>query len=181
MALANFQTAVQKRQAKGIAGDKATLNPFVYTDRNYFAGDGAVTVGNFVWEDPANPAPGAYEGSGVFSALSSGTGAPLGIVERNHSYVNYDLLDGGTLVVPQKALLNVVRRGDLYAVAATAATKGQKVFAVLADGSLKTGAAGDTVAGAVETAWEVAEGGAAGDLITITNWNADVVINNISA
>lgn len=172
MAIANFQGQVQKTPAKGVPGDKASLNPHVYTDRNYVAGDDAVTVGNFVWDDPANPAPADYHGSGVLAALSSGTGQPAGIVERNLSYVNYNLLDGGTLVLPEHAPLNTVRRGDLYAVASTAATKGQKVFATLADGSIQTGAAGATISGAIETPWEVTEGGAAGELITISNWSA---------
>ena len=93
-------------------------------------------------------------------------------MERNLSYFNYDLKDGGTLTLPEAANLTVVRRGDLYAVASTAANKGQKVFAVLADGSLKTGPAGAAVSGAVETPWTVTEGGAAGELITISNWSA---------
>lgn len=171
MAIANFQTEVQKYPAKGVPGDKAGLNPTVYTDRNYISGDAAVTVGNFVWDDPGNPVPPDYYGSGVMKALSTGTGLPLGLVQRNLSYFNYDLMDGGTLVLPEGSNLNTVIRGDLYAVAATAATKGQKVFAVLADGSLKTDAAGATVSGAVETPWVVTEGGAAGELITISNWS----------
>lgn len=174
MAIANFQGQVQKVPAKGVPGDKASLNPTVYTDRNYITGDDAVTVGNFVWGDPANPAPADYHGSGVLKALSKGTDGvlPLGVVERNLSYVNYNLLDGGTLVLPEHAPLNTVKRGDLYAVASTAATKGQKVFATLADGSIQTAAAGATVTGAIETPWEVTEGGAAGELITISNWSA---------
>lgn len=172
MAYVNFPDTVQKFPAKGVPGDKATLNPFVYTDRNYVAGDDAVTVGNFVWDDPANPVPADYHGSGILKALSNGTGLPLGIVERNLSYVNYDLLNGGTLVVPELAPLNTVKRGDMYVLSATAAIKGQKVFATLLDGSVQTGAAGATIAGAIETHWEVAEGGAAGELITISNWSA---------
>lgn len=172
MATANFQTQVQTYPAKGVPGDKASLNPAVYTDRNYISGDAAVIVGNFVWDDPDNPTD--YYGSGVMKALSSSASAvaPLGIVERNLSYFNYDLKDGGTLTLPEAANLTVVRRGDLYAVASTAANKGQKVFAVLADGSLKTGPAGAAVSGAVETPWTVTEGGAAGELITISNWSA---------
>lgn len=178
MAIANFQGQVQKVPAKGVPGDKASLNPTVYTDRNYIAGDDAVTVGNFVWDDPANPTPAAQNpnghGSGVLKALSTGTDGvlPLGVVERNLSYVNYNLRGGGTLVLPEHAPLNTVKRGDLYAVASTVATKGQKVFASLADGSIQTAAAGATITGAIETPWEVTEGGAAGELITISNWSA---------
>lgn len=178
MALANFQTQVQKYPAKGAPGDKASLNAFHYTDRNYVAesvGDVPVKVGGFVWSSVANDTL-TYEGSGVFSAVavqasaSAQLTAPLGIVERNLSYVNYDILDGGTLDVPDNAPLNIVIYGDLYAVATTAATPGQKVFATLADGSIQTGAKSATVSGAVETNWVVTEGGAAGSLITISAW-----------
>ena len=172
MARADFQTQVQPVPAIGVPGDKASLNPFVYTDRNYVAGDETVTVGNFVWEDPANPVLPNYHGSGVLKALSTGTGLPLGIVQRNLSYVNYDILDSGTLIVPENAPLQTVVKGDLYAFATTAAIKGQKVFATLADGTLQTGAAGATVAGAIETPWVVTEGGAAGELITVSSWEA---------
>lgn len=174
MAYIGFPNTVQKFPAKGVAGDKATLHPFVYTDRNYVAGDDAVTVGNFVWDDPDNPDPADYHGSGILKALSTGTYgvSPLGIVERNLSSMNYELLNGGTLVLPELTPLNTVKRGDLYVLASTAATKGQKVFATLADGSIQTAAAGATVAGAIETPWEVTEGGAAGERITISNWSA---------
>ena len=175
MAKTDFQTQVATTPAVGVPGDKASLNPFVYTDRNFVAGDATVTVGNFVWDDPDNPATNAsYHGSGIFKALSTGEAGtlPLGIVQRNLSYVNYDILDSGTLVVPELAPLQTVLFGDMYAIATTAATKGQKVFAVFADGSLKTGAAGATIAGAIETNWLVTEGGATGEIITVSSWRS---------
>lgn len=174
MALGNFQNAVQAVPALGVPGDKASLNPHVYTDRNYIAGDETVTVGNFVWADPANPVAPDYHGSGVWKALSTGAEGtlPLGIVQRNLSYFNYDILDGGTLIVPEGSNLNTVIRGDLYVYATTAATRGQKVFATLANGTLQTGTAGGSISGAIETPWKVEEGGAAGTLITISSWEA---------
>lgn len=187
MAYVGFPSTVQKYPAKGKPGEKASLNPVVYTDRNYIAGDDSVTVGNFVWADPDNPEPVDYQpsghGSGILAALSTGAAgaSPVGIVENTLTFVNDDLRSVGTMIVPKGSNLSTIRRGDLYVAASTAASLGQKVFAVLADGTIKTGAAGATVAGAIETAWEVTEGGAAGDLITISNWNADVVINTVTA
>lgn len=292
MATANFQNQVVKFPGLGVPGDKASLNPFVYTDRNYVAGNETVTVGNFVFVDPdledsyavgssqarlaaagkliggavtteaatlklitdgsmklsidgeavtlssvsfanitavgdcaailqtalrtaasdanltvtysgttgaftiTSGTTGATSSVGYASAGASGTniatllaltlvaGATsvsgtaaytptvLGIVQRNLSYVNYDILDGGTLIVPKLAPLQVVLKGDLYAVAATDAVKGQKVFAVLADGSLKTGAASASISGALETKWVVTDGGTAGELITISSWRS---------
>ena len=170
MAQPGFQTQVSKDPAIGVPGDKASLNVCIYTDRNYVAGDGKVTIGQFVWFDPSNPTE--FHGTGILNALSTGAAGakPLGIVQRNLSAVNYDIMSGATMVVPEGSALNVVIKGDLYAQAATAATRGQKVFAVLADGSLKTGAAGATIAGAIETSFEVKDGGDAGDLITISSW-----------
>ena len=43
--------------------------------------------------------------------------------------------------------------------------------AILAGGGLKTGTAGASISGAVETGWSVLEGGAAGEIITISNWS----------
>ena len=174
MANTHFQTQVAKFPGLGVPGDKASLNPIVTTDRNYIAGDAAVKVGNFVWADPLNPVSPDYHGSGVWEALSTG-GAdvlPLGVVMRNLSYVNYDIFSGATLTVAKGANLTVVTRADLCVVAATASTRGQKVFAVLADGSIKTGAAGATIRGAIETFWTVKEGGRRGELITISSWEA---------
>jgi hypothetical protein len=174
MAYIGFPSTVQKYPAKGVPGQKASLNPVVYTDRNYIAGDDAVTVGNFVWADPDNPEPADYHGSGILAALSTGTAGvfPLGIVENTLTFVNDDLRSAGTLVVPKGFNLTTARRGDFFVVASTAATIGQKLFATLADGSIQTGAAGATIAGAIETPWKVEEGGAAGELITVSNWEA---------
>jgi hypothetical protein len=172
MSYQGFPSGVQHRPAKGVPGDKATLNPFVYTDRNFLAGDDGVVMGNFVWEAQAGSSSGVSYALSFTPAPGQGATAaqPLGIVERNHSLVNHDLSDGGTLNVPENTPLNVVRRGDLYAVSENAAAAGQKVFAVLSGGAIKAGAAGATITGAVETAWVVTEGGAAGELVTISNW-----------
>lgn len=169
-----FQAEVQSYPAIGVPGDKATLNPVVATDRNYIAGDAGCTVGNFVWADPDNPVSPDYHGSGIWAALSTGTTGvqPLGVVLRNLSYFKGDIFEGATLVVPEGSNLTTIIRGDLYAVSSTASTRGQKVFATLADGHIQTGAADATIEGAIETPWVVREGGAAGEIITISSWEA---------
>jgi hypothetical protein len=171
MTKVNFPSSVQKTPAIGLPGAPSNLNTIIYTDRNYLSGDDAVTVGNFVWDDPANGADNSgYHGSGVFKALSSGAGKPLGIVKRWHAYVNPDILDGGTLIAPENSPLQVVVKGDLYVVAATPATQGQKVFASLTDGHIHTDAAGATVSGFIETDFVVADGAPVGEVIAISNW-----------
>lgn len=174
MAVANFQTAVSKYPAKGAPGDKATLNPFVYTDRNFVAltsGTTPVTVGNFVWSNVDNTSVDVTNTTGVYEAVAVQSAAiansvPLGIVQRNLSYVNYNILDGGTLAVPDKAPLNVVIYGDMYVVSTTAAAIGDKVAADPTTGAIVTGA---TPTG-TPTEWVVVEPGAAGDLIVISSW-----------
>lgn len=161
MTLTTFQTTINPYPALGVAGDKATLNPCVYTESNPLA-DGAVTVGTFVW-------------STANGAANKGTGAPIGIVERVQAYYNYTVTVGATMVILKGNSLTVVRKGDLYVTTLTAATVGQKVFAVLADGTIKTGASGSTVSGAIETDWYVMTAGAVGDLIVISNWSSTVV------
>jgi hypothetical protein len=65
----------------------------------------------------------------------------------------------------------VAKGASFWVKTATAATVGQKAFAVIADGATKTGAAGAAITGAVETDWEVKAlqaSGAVGDLILIS-------------
>ena len=156
MTLTTFQKNIEGFPSAGVAGDRATLNPTVYTVGKSLA-DGNVSAGTFVWETSKG-------------AANTGSGLPLGFVERTLTFYNYDMLSGASMVAVSGSALTVARKGDYYAVSATAATVGQKVFAVLADGTLKTGEAGATISGAVETGWSVATGGGIGDLITITNW-----------
>ena len=119
----NFQQQVNAYPAKGVPGDRASLNPHVYVIGNPLA-EGHVTLGRFVWD-----------GSEIGLAKNSGTGKPLGFVERVLAYYDLDLGQPGGLATPDRAPLLVARKGDYYAVAVTAAIRGQKIFAVLADGS----------------------------------------------
>lgn len=145
--------------AVGVPGAKATLNPFVYHPNTLLA-EGEATVGNFVWPG-ADPELQARN-------TTSGTDKPIGLVERNIVYPNYDLLDDGTLVVPDGSTLTIGICGDYWVAASTAAVAGQKAFASTTDGSIATGAAGATVAGHVETDWTVETAGAAGEAIMIS-------------
>jgi len=155
-----LQKTVGMGIAPGVPGDKATLNPTAYTVHNPIAEGAGVTVGGFVWP-----------GTDVeHQAKVGGTGAPLGIVERLLVYLGAcGIYDTTTLELPEGSPLTVIVRGDVYVTTATAATVGQKVYAVLADGTIKTDASGETVDGAIETAWVVKSAGAAGDTIIISN------------
>jgi hypothetical protein len=164
--MSDFQQSIGVAAPVAVAGDKASLNPAVYTAIGYLAGDDAVTVGHFVFPE-ASP----VEGDVPKAVSTAASGAPLGFLERNLSYANYDFRSLGTMTVPKYANLNIAVKGDFYAVSSTAATAGQKVFATLADGSIQTGAAGASISGAVETSFSVITGGDAGENIIISNWS----------
>ena len=144
---------------EGVPGSPATLNPMVHTVHNPLAEGAGVTVGNFVWRgtDP------------IRQVKVGGTGAPLGLAERNLVYARCQNVD--SLGLLEGETVTVVTHGDMYVTTTTAATIGQKVFAVLATGAIATGAAEASIEGAVETDWVVESAGSAGDTIIISHWS----------
>lgn len=156
-----FQGQVNILPAIGVPGQHMSTNPLVSTQKGYCAAD-TVTIGGFVW---------AVTGTDAF-VKSTGTGAPLGFAVREITNpLGYNQPASNT--VPKGFPVSVAVKGDFAVITGTAATVGQSVFAVLADGSIKTGAAGDTVDDAVETDYKVVNingGGAVGDIIVISNW-----------
>ena len=104
----------------------------------------------------------------TWTATTKGT-AVMGFVVRVLEYPNYNLTSEGTLQVPSGYGLSVAVKGAFYAVSTTAATVGQAVFASETDGSISTDEVGGSVSGSVETDFIVKQGGAAGDLIVISN------------
>lgn len=151
-----LQKQVFQSVAIGVPGSKADLNAADYYP-NSLTAEGDVVAGTFVWlgTEPE------------LDAKNSGTGEPLGLVERNIVYPKYDILEDGTLTIADGETLTVAVRGCFYVATTTAATVGQTVFASTTDGSVITGAAGSTVADAVETGWTVITAGAAGETIII--------------
>ena len=161
-----FQGQVNILPAIGVPGQHMSTNPLVSTQKGYCAAD-TVTIGGFVWaatvdENDANDA----------FVKSTGTGAPLGFAVREITNpLGYN--ESASNTVPTGFPVSVAVKGDFAVITGTAATVGQSVFAVLADGSIKTGKKGGTVEGAVETDYKVVNingGGAVGDIIVISNW-----------
>lgn len=164
-----FQGQVNILPAIGVPGQHMSTNPLVSTQKGYCAAD-TVTIGGFVWaatvaKNDANDANDAF-------VKSTGTGAPLGFAVREITNpLGYNQPASNT--VPKGFPVSVAVKGDFAVITGTAATVGQSVFAVLADGSIKTGTAGDTVNGEIETDYKVVNingGGAVGDIIVISNW-----------
>lgn len=156
-----FQGQVNILPAIGVPGQHMSTNPLVSTQKGYCAAD-TVTIGGFVWAD-ANK-----EGY----VKPTGTGRPLGFAVREITNpLGYNQPASNT--VPKGFPVSVAVKGDFAVITGTAAIVGQSVFAVSADGSIKTGTAGSTVDDAIETDYKVVNingGGAVGDIIVISNW-----------
>ena len=165
-----MQKKVNLYQAAAVQGDRASQNPTVYMPFNFLAG-GSITVGTFVWQDPANPN----------EILNSGTGAPLGFIERILTNFNYVLTSEGTLIVEEGGELAVAVRGDFYALADASVTVGMALFANNTTGAVKFAEAGSTQSGYTETNWRALTAGAAGDLIIISNWTSQGAAPDLSA
>lgn len=157
-----FKGQVNILPAIGVPGQHMSTNPLVSTQKGYCAAD-TVNIGGFVWA--------ATENNDAF-VKSTGTGAPLGFAVREITNpLGYN--ESASNTVPKGFPVSVAVKGDFAVVTGTAATVGQSVFAVLADGSIKTDKAGGAVDNAVETDYKVVNingGGAAGDIIVISNW-----------
>lgn len=163
-----FQGQVNILPAIGVPGQHMSTNPLVSTQKGYCAAD-TVTIGGFVWAATVN------NNDAFVKSTSSGTDAPLGFAVREITNpLGYNKSASNT--VPKGFPVSVAVKGDFAVVTKTVATVGQSVFAVLADGSIKTDTAGKTVDGAVETDYKVVNinGGGAkgdiGDIIVISNW-----------
>lgn len=158
-----FQRQVNILPAIGVPGQHMSTNPLVSTQKGYCAA-ATVNIGGFVWA--------TTEKNNDAFVKSTGKDAPLGFAVREITNpLGYN--ESASNTVPKGFPVSVAVKGDFAVVTGTVATVGQRVFAVLADGSIKTGTAGDTVEGAVETDYKVVNingGGAAGDIIVISNW-----------
>lgn len=161
-----FQGQVNILPAIGVPGQHMSTNPLVSTQKGYCAAD-TVTIGGFVWAVTVDE----VDKNDAF-VKSTGTGAPLGFAVREITNpLGYN--ESASNTVPKGFPVSVAVKGDFAVITGTVATVGQSVFAVLADGSIKTGNAGVLVEDAVETDYKVVNingGGNVGDIIVISNW-----------
>jgi hypothetical protein len=152
------QKQVYGGTAAGLPGMKAGQNSYNYWPNTLLA-EGNVAIGSFVWHGTDPTAQAINVGAADVE--------PIGLVERNIVYVATDVTAQGSDIAPDGSILNVATQGAFWVVSTTAATVGQKVFAVSADGTIATDDAGATVDDAVETPWVVATPGAIGEPIII--------------
>lgn len=160
-----FQRQVNILPAIGVPGQHMSTNPLVSTQKGYCAAD-TVTIGGFVWAVTVD------KNDAFVKSTGEGKVAPLGFAVREITNpLGYNQPASNT--VPKGFPVSVAVKGDFAVITGTDATVGQSVFAVLTDGSIKTGTAGETVEGAIETDYKVVNingGGAVGDIIVISNW-----------
>lgn len=159
----SFQKSVNVYSGVGQAGQPASNSPIIAAAGGpgaFQAGTSGLIMARFAWRNSTNP----------LRLDNTGTGKPLGFIYNNaNATIGY--LQGSSMTIPAGREASPVVGGDFWAIATTVATVGQKVFAVLADGTLATGAAGATISGAVETDWYVASPAAIGDLLIISTWS----------
>lgn len=158
-----FQGQVNILPAIGVPGQHMSTNPLVSTQKGYCAAD-TVNIGGFVWAVNENEKDALVK--------STGTVAPLGFAVREITNpLGYN--ESASNTVPKGFPVSVAVKGDFAVITKTKAAVGQSVFAVTTDGSIKTDKTGATVEDAVETDYKVVNingGGAAGDIIVISNW-----------
>lgn len=176
-----FQRQVNILPAIGVPGQHMSTNPLVSTQKGYYAAD-TVTIGGFVWAVTKKENDGAVIEKENDAAVtkkendafvkSTGEGVPLGFAVREITNpLGYN--ESASNTVPKGFPVSVAVKGDFAVVTGTPATVGQRVYAVLKDGTIKTDTAGINVSGAIETGYKVVNingGGAVGDIIVISNW-----------
>lgn len=153
--MAAFQKSVGFYNAPATVGDRASQNPTVYIPRNFLAG-GTVNVGSFVWRDTTNPGT---------EVVTTGSGAPLGFIERTINHDNFNINVEGTLAIAEGGNVTVAQRGDFYVVADGSVSIGDPLYAKTA-----TGAPTFSSSSAVDTGYVAVTAGSSGDLIVVTNW-----------
>lgn len=152
----SFQTSVSLYQAPGIEGEFASSNPSSSTlagEGAFVAGPAGLTIAKFGWAD-ANRR----------TVSNAGSGLPSGFVSRasNIATLTAYPYTTGNVILPGKEV-TLHDAGDFWARTTTAASVGQKVFAIYGTGSIATGATGSTpVAAAAYT------GSISGTTLTVT-------------
>lgn len=161
--MAGFQSTVNLQQAPAIAGDFASSNPrasVIEPEGGFIVASGGLVTGTFGW----------VQSDGITVLNSDASAKPSGFVCRLQGkalITNYLAESGNT--IPVGFAVTLMRTGDYFFTANTnAAVKGQKVFAKLTDGTTRTGAAGATISGYVETDFVVSMACASGELGVMT-------------
>lgn len=143
--MTGFQTQVNAQPAPGLEGAFASANPYASMlagDGELKAGSAGVIIGRMAW---------ARVSTGLVTNGHPGAPAFLGFVSRYNVALITVWLAQATMTVQAGLDITLHDGGDFWAKFAAGGTKGQKVFASYADGSLTAAAAGASVAGVAAT------------------------------
>ncbi|MBS1103536.1 hypothetical protein JK202_11000 [Gluconobacter sp. Dm-62] len=167
-----FPTKINYTWAKGFPGGIASANPrrsAIPGPMGFIAGTAGVAVAAFGW----------VQADGV-TVLNKpiASEAPTGFVLRDQTGLITAYLGESTMLLPSGFNVQLMTGGDYFAVASTAATPGQAVYASTTDGTLQTGAVGTVPEGTVATGFIVTQGGAAGSTIIISGAVAPIAGSN---
>lgn len=146
--------------ALGVAGQQVVIGQAIYSAFNPVS-DGTVKAGEFAFLGSTSD-----DGVAVGVVSATGTGAPLGLVERVATASIANALADSTTVYPEGFAVTVAIRGQYYAIATGSVTNGQAVLVDASNGAITYGAAGAEG----DTGWTVVipNGGAsavAGDVV----------------
>jgi len=141
-----FQQTVQLQQAAAVAGDFASANPrasVVSHEGTLVAGANGVTVARFAWATAAG-----LVSNTVVSSANAFSNKPTGFVHRRQGAALITTYLGEVSnLVPQGFEVTLMETGDYWvAPLVNQALIGQKVFANLGDGTIRTATAGSTIA-----------------------------------
>jgi len=150
----SYQKDVQKYNKPATQGDRANQQVVIYTPTNFTAAED-VKVGGFVWRDTTNPET---------QVAASGTGAPLGFMERVQNYDNFNESVEGTLVIPAGSEVNVAILGDFFVAADASVSVGDTVYADTTNGAVTFTSSADTE----DSGFVAFTSGASGDMVIIT-------------
>lgn len=171
-----FQTSVPAYYTPAFPGDFASSNPrasMLAGPGALVAGDSGVTVGRFAWAVPLGTV-GQQTGVTDFynKVNNAGTGAPSGFVHReNQAYITDATAEVGN-TIPKGREVTLMVAGDFWVKndGTAAVTVGQKVFASLTTGQVRTAAAGATVADFAETKWFAMSAAGVGELFKMSSY-----------
>lgn len=144
-----FQQSVNRQPAPAVEGDFASANPrasMLAGEGALVAGDTGLIVGRFGF---------ARNDNGKVDNADPGVGYRIGFVHRDQPALITAWLGGFTMTVQAGVEVTLFVEGDFWVRTTTAAAFGQKIFASTTTGLARTGAAGASIAGFIETAFFV--------------------------
>lgn len=149
----------------GFPGEWASENPrriVISGPNGYRAAKESLTIAAFAW----------VQDDGVTVAnhppSSDPTKPSTGFVYRAQQGLMTHYLEESTLTIPSGFMVTLAEGGDVFALSANNATRGDAVYASISDGSIQTAPNGKQPENTVPTGWIVSLGGNAGTPIIIT-------------